>query len=164
MACNYNYLFWGWGCGYWLWKLIKHHLLLWLCLKQQQQQQQHSYAFSGSLRFLFYKTWLFIKDYPAPAKKRKRVMSDAKTISLCSPHLTSARRKFLLVICLLNNLVNKNKKDFIQWLAFSCASLDLRPGASPSIQTEHGPGECLFEVTGLHPAGSAGLVSYFHPK
>ena len=39
-------------------------------------------------------------------------MSDAKTIILCSPHLTSARRKFLLVICLLNNWVNKNKKDF----------------------------------------------------
>ena len=91
-------------------------------------------------------------------------MSDAKTIILCSPHLTSARRKFLLVICLLNNWVNKNKKDFIQWLAFSHASLGLRPGASPSVQSENGPGECLYEVTGVHPAGSAGTVSFFHPK
>ena len=91
-------------------------------------------------------------------------MSDAKTIILCSPHLTSARRKFLLVICLLNNWVNKNKKDFIQWLAFSHASLGLRPGASPSVQSENGPGACLYEVTGVHPAGSAGTVSFFHPK
>lgn len=91
-------------------------------------------------------------------------MSDAKTIILCSPHPTSARRKFLLVICLLNNWVNKNKKDFIPWLAFSHASLGLRPRASPSVPPENGPGECLSEVTGLHPAGSVGVVSFFCPK